>query len=161
MTFENTLDGAIIRITPGSEHARVDISLYIEIIEKIASISGHGRRSVEPFSATLLQVPGVRNKEGDEGFGQNTRVGRSVWPSVTMEFGYSGGENFLHLDSQWWLINSTGRTRFVILISVTKPRLRSTLNVGAWLGPAAPGLDRPPPVSRRVSRISTLTLLAT
>jgi len=75
LIFENELDVAIIRITPGLEYARVGISLYMEIIEKIASIPGHGRRSVEPFGVILLQAPGVRSNEGDEGFGPNTRVG--------------------------------------------------------------------------------------
>jgi len=130
LIFENAFDAAIIRITSGPEHARVGKSLYIEIIEKIASIPGHDLRSVEPFGATLLQVPGVRSKEGDGGFGPNTRLGRSVWPLVIMEFGYSGGENFLRLDAQWWLINSPGRIRFVILVYVTKNPL--ALGIECW-----------------------------
>ena len=120
LTFENALDAAIILITPGPEHSRVGISLYTEIIAKIASTPGHGWLSVEGFGATLLQVPGVRSKEGDRGFGPNTRAGRSVWPSVMIEAGYAGGEDFLRLDAQWWLINSASSTRFVILVFVTK-----------------------------------------
>ena len=130
LTFENALDAVIIRITPGPEHVRVGKSLYIEIIAKIARIPGPIRRSVEPFGATLLQVPGVRSKEGDEGFGPNTRLGRSAWPSVMMEYGYSGGEDFLRLDAQWWLINSAGRIRFVILIFVAKNPL--ALSIECW-----------------------------
>ena len=133
LTFENALDAAIIRITPGPEHVRVGKSLYLKIIDKITSIPGHSIESIEPFGATLLQVPGVRSKEGDDGFGPDTRVGGSVWPSVMMEFGYSGGENFFRLDAQWWLINSAGRIRFVILVFVTKNSL--ALGVECWSMP--------------------------
>jgi len=129
-TFENALDAAIIRITPGPEHSRVGINLYCEIIDKIASTPGHSRRSVEGSGATLFQVPGVRSKEGDESFLPRTRVGRSAWPSVMMEVGYAGREDFLRLDAQWWLINSTGRTRFVILVFVTKNPL--ALDIECW-----------------------------
>jgi len=130
LTFENALDAAIVRITPGPEHSRVGMSLYLEIIAKIASTPGHSHRSVEVFGATLLQVPGVRSKEGDRAFGPNTRVGRSVWPSVMIEAGYAGGEDFLRLDAQWWLINSASRTRFVILVFVTKNQL--ALGIECW-----------------------------
>jgi len=120
LTFGNTLSEAILRLTPGREHGWVGYNLYTAIIAKISSIPGHGYWLVEWFGATLLQVPGVRSKEGDQGFGSRTRMGRNAWPSVMIEVGYSGGEDFLRLDAQWWLINSADRTRFIILITVTK-----------------------------------------
>ena len=100
------------------------------IVLKIPSIPGHSIESIEGFGATLLQVPGVRSKQGDQSFGPGTRVRKSVWPSVMMEFGYSGGENFLHLDAQWWLMNSANKIRFVILVSVTKYPLE--LSIECW-----------------------------
>lgn len=98
LTFKNELDVTIICIAPGPEHERVGISLYMGIIEKIGFVHGHGRRQ-ERFGATLLQVPGVRSKKGDDGFGTNTRTGRSVWPSVVMGFGYARGEISFRLDA--------------------------------------------------------------
>jgi len=130
LTFENALEAAILRITPGPEHGRVGISLFTEILGKMASIPGHSYKSVEPFGATLLQDPGVRSKEGDQGFGPTTRVGRNAWPSVMIEVGYSGAEEFFHLDAQWWLANSADRIRFVILVSVTKSPL--ALGIECW-----------------------------
>jgi len=118
-TFENALDAAILRINPGPEHGRVGMNLFLEIDHRITSLPGHSVDSIEGFGATLLQVPGVRSKEGDQGFGPGTRLGRDAWPSVMIEIGYSGGEDFLHLDAQWWLRNSAGQIRFVILVSIT------------------------------------------
>jgi len=37
-----------------------------------------------------------------------------------MEVGYSEGMDFLRLDAEWWLVNSKGQTRFVIIIKVEK-----------------------------------------
>jgi len=120
LTFENGLEAAILRISPRPEHARVGINLFSMIVLKIASIPGHSIESIEGFGATLLQVPGVRSKEGDQSFGPGTRWGRNAWPSVMIEIGYSGGEDFLHLDAQWWLSNSADKIRFVILVSITR-----------------------------------------
>ena len=99
-TFENSLDAVILRIIPGPEHARVGTYLYSMIALKISSIPGHSIESIEGFGATLLGVLGVCSKEGDQSFGPGTRFGRNAWPSVMMEIGYSGGEDFLHLDAQ-------------------------------------------------------------
>jgi len=128
-TFENALDAAIIRITPGPER-RVGINLCFKIVDKIAPTPGLSPRPVELLGATTFQVPGVRFKEGDESFGPRTRVGRSAWPSVMIEVGYAGREDFLRLDAHWWLINSAGRTRFVILVFVTKNPL--ALGIECW-----------------------------
>ena len=117
-TFENSLDAVILRIIPGPEHARIGRYLYSMIALKISSIPGHSIESIEGFGARLLEVP-RRSKEGDQSFGPGTRVGRNAWPSVMMEIGYSGGEDFLHLDAQWWLINSADKIRFVILATIT------------------------------------------
>ena len=130
LTFENAFDAAIIRITDGPKYTGVGESLYLEIIEKTASIPGHSMESIEPFGATLLELPGVFNKEGDEGFGPESRLGRDAWPSVMMEIGYSGGEDFLRLDALWWLMNTAGRIRFVILVFVTKNPL--ALGIECW-----------------------------
>jgi len=117
-TFENALDAAILRIMPRSEHHRVGTNLFSELREKIASIPSHGSQSVQEFAATRLQIPRVRSKEGDESLGPATRVGWHAWPSVMIELGYSGGLDFLRLDAKWWLINSGGKTRFVIIVQI-------------------------------------------
>ena len=130
LTFENTLNAAILRISSGPEHGRIGMSLYLEILVKISSIPGHSFQSVEGFGATLLQDPGVRSKQGDRGFGPATRVGRNVWPSVMIQVGYSAGEEFFHLDAAWWLINSADRIRFVILVCVAKDPL--ALGIECW-----------------------------
>ena len=129
-TFENALDAAILRIMPRSEHHRVGINLFMELSGKIASIPNHGRRSVHGFGATRLQIPRVRSKEGDQSLGPATRVGWDAWPSVMMELGYSEGLDFLRLDAKWWLINSGGKIRFVIIVQIMTNPLG--LHIECW-----------------------------
>jgi len=147
LTFENALDAAILRIMPRSEHHKVGVNLFTEITAKIASIPSHGSRSVQWFGATQLQIPRVRSKEGDQALGPATRAGWSAWPSVMIELGYSGGLDFLRLDAKWWLINSGGKTRFVILVQIMRnpfslrfecwkmipPGRRQTRQTRAWI----------------------------
>ncbi|KAG0129273.1 hypothetical protein HOY82DRAFT_471572, partial [Tuber indicum] len=114
-TFENSLNAAIVRIMPGPEHEKVVISLYSEIVSRIASLPGHSDESVVGVGATRFNVPGVRSKEGDQGLHPATRRARDAWPSLMIEVGYSAGLDLLHWDARWWLINSQAKTRFVII----------------------------------------------
>ncbi|KAJ6110453.1 hypothetical protein N7486_002688 [Penicillium sp. IBT 16267x] len=49
-----------------------------------------------------------------------------AWPSVVMEVGVSESFNKLKADAAWWLENSRGQVRLVILISIdrTSPKIR-------------------------------------
>ena len=51
-----------------------------------------------------------------------TRGERPAWPSTMLEVEYSKALDFLRLDSKWWLINSAGNTRFVMIVQlITDP----------------------------------------
>ena len=115
-----------------------------------------GIESIEGFGARLLEVPG-RSKEGDQSFGPGTRVGTNAWPSVMMEIGYSGGEDFLHLDAQWWLINSADKIRFMILASITMNPLELRIECWRMLESDRHETGPTPPMSRPVPRKSILT----
>jgi len=129
-TFENTLNATILRIRPGPEHNIVAHDLYLEIVYKITSIAGHDRHSVSPVGATRFLVPGVRSKEGDQGLQPITRVGRDCWPSLIIEVGCSEAQELLHLDAEWWLLNSESRTRLVIIATISRNPFR--LRIECW-----------------------------
>jgi len=85
----------------------------------MASIPGHDRYSVFGLRAFIFQIPGVRSKEGGQCYRPHTRRGEE-WPPVMMEVGYSEGVDSLRLDAEWWLVNSQGKTRFVIISKVER-----------------------------------------
>lgn len=130
-TFENTLNASILRIRPGPDHHMIAAMFAYEFTKKMASIPGHTEDSVSCFGSTRFWIPGVRSKEGDQGFRPRTRCGREAWPSVMVEIGYSEGMDFLRLDAEWWLINSNDRTRFVILIEMESHPF--VLRIECWM----------------------------
>ena len=129
-TFENALDAAILRIMPGPAHSRIAGNFFRVIEHKITSIPGHDTWSIHYFGATLLQIPGVRSKEGHYSLGPVTRAGWDAWPSVMIETGYSKALEYLRLDAGWWLINSAGKIRFVIIVQVMTDPL--ALHIEGW-----------------------------
>ena len=104
----------------GPEHETVGIELYVEIVMRIVSIPGHNGRSIRGFGGTGFYPPEVRGKQGDITFGPATRLGSGQWPSVAIEVGYSQTLKSLRMDAEWWLLNSGGKTNFVITIKIKR-----------------------------------------
>ena len=71
--------------------------------------------SVTGIGSTRYHVPGKRSKEADEGIRPRTRPAHG-WPSLVFEIGYSESLPALHCDAAWWLLNSNGDTRMVVVI---------------------------------------------
>lgn len=59
-----------------------------------------------------------RAKEGDSGYKPLTRISNGAWPSLMVEVGVSESLQQLRNDARYWLTNSGGETRVVILISI-------------------------------------------
>jgi len=129
-TFENALDAAILRISPGPERYVIGGHFALELLRKIPSIPGHDRHSVLNLRDTLFRVPGVRSKEGDQCFQPDTRSGEA-WPSLMMEVGHQKGLKFLRLDAEWWLVNSHEQTRLVIIIKIDRDPF--ALHIECWM----------------------------
>jgi len=128
-TFEYVVRGAIVRIMPGSEHESVGGELYDDIVRKIDAIPGHLRSTVQ-VGGTRSKVQGFRGKEGDYGLRPRTRKAKGSWPSLMIEVGYSQTLELLGYDAEWWLLQSQGRTRFVILIKVGREPF--SLRIECW-----------------------------
>jgi len=62
---------------------------------------------------------------GGAGLGWEEMCGLQI-----IEVGHSGGEDFLHLDAQWWLSNSANKTRFMILVNIIMTLLE--LRIECW-----------------------------
>ena len=117
-TTENSLSGLICRILPGRRHRDLRLNLWMKIMLKISSIPGHALESIDRFGGRRFDIKNVRSKEGHEALGPATREERGAWPSVMIEYGYSEALDFLRLDAKWWLINSAGKTRFVMIVQL-------------------------------------------
>ncbi|KAG0643358.1 hypothetical protein HOY80DRAFT_1020245 [Tuber brumale] len=129
-TYENAVESLIIRLMPGAAHERTAIDFYLTLIENISSIPGHSIRSIRSVGCTQFQVPGRRSKQGDAGLMPATRQRETDWPSLMIEVGYSESLPLLRCDAQWWLLNSGGQTRMVIVMKIK--RNPNAMRIECW-----------------------------
>ena len=141
-TTENSLGALICRILPGARHLALTYTLSMKIGLKIRAIPGHTYRSIDEFSGMRFDIRNIRSKEGHEAFVPATRSKRDAWPSMNawpsmdawpsmmLEVGYSEALDFLRLDAKWWLINSAGKTRFVIIVQLMTDPL--AIHIECW-----------------------------
>ena len=94
-------------------------------------------------------MPGMRSKEGDESIAPATRAAQNnPWPSVVVEVGYRETLAQLRIDAEWWLKNSGGQAKFVILLSVSRNPNRLAIEAWSMLPPDCRGRYTPPLISR-------------
>jgi hypothetical protein len=63
---------------------------------------------------------GGRSKEGDLGYKPLSRPMIDDWPSFVVEVGVSESLAMLRRDAAFWITNSDGRTRIVLVLSVNQ-----------------------------------------
>ncbi len=63
---------------------------------------------------------GGRSKEADVGYKPRSRRMEDEWPSFVIEVGVSESLAMLRRDAAFWITNSDGRTRIVIVLSVNR-----------------------------------------
>jgi len=63
---------------------------------------------------------GGRSKEADVGYKPRSRRMEDEWPSFVIEVGVSESVAMLLRDAAFWITNSDGRTRIVIVLSVNR-----------------------------------------
>jgi len=96
----------------------------------VAFIPGHPRYLIDSFCWTRFEISDVRSKQGHQALVPATRGIMSGWPSVMIEVGYSEALEFLRLDAKWWLVNSAGKTRYVMIVQLmTDP---FTIHIECW-----------------------------
>lgn len=115
---------------PGPEHEALGGTLFREIERKIEDIPGHVYAFCSVGATRFEGTIDNRNKEADFALQPATRVERTSWPSLVIEVGYSQRLDDLHADAAWWLRNSQGRTRFVIIAKISRDPF--TLHIECW-----------------------------
>ena len=142
-TYEDGLRALIIRLMPGPGHELTSRGFSYEIMKHVDALPGQAPRSLINMGATTFHVPGQRSKEADEAFFPRTRQ-RGEFPSVVIEVlfthiipsterdrfevayiwrvqvGLSESLHRLRMDAQWWLINSNGTVKMVIIIRLQR-----------------------------------------
>jgi hypothetical protein len=105
----------------------------VEEEEKVLHLCHHSKKSaiafrlINKFGVDESLLPtgsgrfgcrGGRSKEADIGYKPRARDMEDDWPSFVVEVGVSESLAMLRRDAAFWITNSDGRTRIVLVLSV-------------------------------------------
>jgi hypothetical protein len=76
--------------------------------------------SLAPTGSGRFGRRGGRSKEADIGYKPRSRRRKHDWPSFVIEVGVSESLAMLRRDAAFWISNSDGRTRIVIVLSFNR-----------------------------------------
>ncbi|KAH8434087.1 uncharacterized protein LDX57_011725 [Aspergillus melleus] len=147
ITFRFMWEGttALIKVIPTLQHDVTTRSITEEVGYKLRSQMGISRDSIM-FGNTTTHKSSVGNKgkQPDDCFWPPSRQGgpnhAHGWPTLVVETGVSESLPKLREDAHWWFHNSSGQTRFVLVVSISRRQHRAL--VEKWqLAP--PGTPRP------------------
>ena len=95
--------------------------------------------SICPAGATRYQG-NTSSKEGDTAYRPFPARGLDDWPTIVIEAGVSESLSRLRVDANWWLINSGGDVRIVVIISLRVVQLAlQSIQIEKWeLAPPPP-----------------------
>ncbi|KAG0643128.1 hypothetical protein HOY80DRAFT_947424 [Tuber brumale] len=117
---------------PGAPHENTGGCFIRRVEAKIELLPAHSWRSYHTAGGTRFSAPGTRSKEGDQGIVPSNRKPPNNWPTLVLEVGDSESLPFLEKDAKWWLENSGGKTKFVILIKITKAPSPNSFHIECW-----------------------------
>ncbi|KAI5804830.1 hypothetical protein DFH27DRAFT_609884 [Peziza echinospora] len=114
-TYEEEISSLIVRLMPSLGHEVVCSQFFIELICRITSLPGHSSQSICGLNSTRFTVPGIRSKEADAALGPSSRT-LDPLPQV----GYAEGLSARRIDAKWWLLNSGGQTKLVLIFNLKR-----------------------------------------
>jgi hypothetical protein len=125
----------IVKSMPLACHQTAQLSLGMDITYKIARM-GTPRYDLLPLGGSRFGGgPGRPSKEADLAYRSQSRRGAD-WPTIVFESGVSESLRRLRHYPKWWLGNSGGEVKIVILILVDRAQRR--LQIEKWeLAPSA------------------------
>jgi hypothetical protein len=147
MTHYTDTDLLIIKV-PSAEHEAAHLTLSDKVNHKLEGM-GLARLSLWPCGSTTYHGFSS-SKEGDSAYKPRCRHGRGEWPTLVIEAGFSETLTKLRTDAQWWLTNSRGAVKIVIVVWI-KP-VEKSLWIEQWCMPLP---IRPGPVTRAHSIANT------
>ena len=108
----------ITKLMPGVPH-ELAAEVFSRMFDRRLVSLGVGD-TLDPVGSARFGAPGGRSKEPDKAFRPSTRVLETDWPSFVIEVGVSESLSQLGTDAHFWLNQSGGKTRIVILLAVKK-----------------------------------------
>jgi hypothetical protein len=126
------IDLLIVKL-PSAKHEMAHLSLVHKIIEKLVRMG----MPVEEFCGIGANRFRGHNysKEGDSTFKPYSRRPNDTdWPTIVFESGFSESLSRLRHDARWWLVESGGDVKIVIIISMKRAQAQAQpmLRIEKW-----------------------------
>ena len=107
----------IIKIMPSVKHDAAHRMLSDDLVSKIRAM-GVPKREFAPLGSGRFQGHNS-SKEADEAYKPlPSRISNRDWPTLIFECGLSDSLSRLRTDAAWWLTQSGGEVKIVLLISI-------------------------------------------
>ena len=131
LTHYTDTDMLIVKL-PTAAHESAHSNLAKRVVIALTRMGTPGLVEDEFYSVGATTYHGRNSsKEGDSSYKPLTARPRDTdWPTIVLESGYSESLRHLRCVARWWLTESRGDVRIVILISI-KPA-QSKLQVEKW-----------------------------
>ena len=129
MTHYTDINLLIVKL-PSAVHERAHVNLATDMIEKVV-LMGMQARELDFVGASRFR--GRRSsKEGDSAYRPHSfRPNETDWPTIVIESGVSLRR--LRFDASWWLTESGGDVKIVIIISIQRAQnAQSRLQIEKW-----------------------------
>ena len=128
MTHYTDIDLLIVKL-PSAVHERAHGNLATEMIGKVVLMG------IPPTELDFVGASRFRgrrsSKEGDSAYRPHSfRPNETDWPTIVIESGISESLRRLRFDASWWLTESGGDVKIVIIISIQ--RAKSRLQIEKW-----------------------------
>ncbi|KAJ9200638.1 hypothetical protein DTO021D3_2671 [Paecilomyces variotii] len=106
----------IVKFMPGVLHDRISRTLFYNILSRIERLGM--RRQIVMSGSGRMSFPSGVHKEPDEQIKPASRNNLHDYPTFVIEVGVSETLRQLRQDARLWHVNTNGRTKIVLLISV-------------------------------------------
>jgi hypothetical protein len=106
----------IVKLMPSAEHQSAHLTFGMELAAKVIRM-GMSYRELYPFGGTRY-LGHTSSKEGDSCYKPSSRKNKTDWPTIVFESGLSESLQRLRCDASWWLENSKGEVKIVVIISI-------------------------------------------
>ena len=128
MTHYTDIDLLIVKL-PSAVHERAHGNLATDMIGKVVLMG------IPPTELDFVGASRFRgrrsSKEGDSAYRPHSfRPNETDWPTIVIEAGVSESLRRLRFDASWWLTESGGDVKIVIIISIQ--RAKSRLQIEKW-----------------------------
>ena len=128
MSHDTDADLLIIKLMPAVKHQSAHLSLGTDLHFALARM---GPREDFLYALGGTTFHGHRSsKEADSAYKSVSRVRGTDWPTIIFDSGLPESLTRLRHDAQWWLTNSGGDVKIVVIISITSAE--KSLRVEKW-----------------------------